>query len=44
MVREDRCEAGVSEVSGFHGISDFIPPVGPRAPFVAAGSEDVSRR
>ena len=31
MVREDRSEAGVSDVSGFRVNSDLIPRVGPRA-------------
>ena len=31
MVREDRSEAGFSEVSEFHVCSDLIPRVGPRA-------------
>ena len=37
MVREDRSEAGVSEVSGFHVNSDFIPRVGPRARVLLLG-------
>ena len=37
MVREDRCEAGVSEVSGFHVNSGFIPRVGPRARVLLLG-------
>ena len=37
MVREDRCEAGVSEVSGFHVSSDLIPLVGPRARVLLLG-------
>ena len=37
MVREDRSEAGVSEVSEFHVSSDLIPRVGPRARVLLLG-------
>ena len=37
MVREDRSEAGVSEVSEFHASSDLIPRVGPRARVLLLG-------
>ena len=37
MVREDRSEAGFSEVSEFHVSSDLIPRVGPRARVLLLG-------
>ena len=37
MVREDRSEAGVSEVSEFHVSSDLIPRVSPKARVLLLG-------